>query len=582
MSEILGEGLEFDLGRGRVVMVPSEAYPVASVNGKVGNVELNTSDIPNDSSYITDDTAKLAGFGTLTDDHVRALLNVAETWFNQAYTKDGEFSKIWYDAGKGPYYMNAVKVKDYGNEVFGPDGSDVSYMVCSEFSEALLNGITFERSRSNMARYLGEDGEIMRGLPYYLKRSEPNIMLPWAYQWDATYPEYGNSANAPSGTETDAERNIKASLDNRFLLAAEQAHYAHDHGFGFAIGDQPLRPGDFVFNPYVADNYMNIGHVAFVVQVSDDQSKVLVAQSGGAEVGGGMKKDGEHAGVNLSVFPVSHYTYAARFPLGAVPKTEPVAVFVDKTEKTTGDSVEYTYYTRDASGSSWVKTPHAVTESRAASYAVTLQKGFYTILLDTDVDGLYCVASHGSNIKRRYPAFFTNGERKIMTVYIEEETDALWIMGTIGQEQKISGITIVKGYASAQYHASIAGIATGSFTGSFSGIFNGSFLGAVSRRPNSVVTLDSDTVTPLDDLHSAMQNFTEYTATVDGYTNTETVSDWQNMPGRAVWFLSGRKNYAGQGVQRITTYVTALCNREWIRSCINGTWTAWVEIGGGS
>jgi len=64
MAEILGEGLEFELG-GNVVMVPSEACPVSSVNGKIGNVVLDAEDvgalpedttiseIPNDANYQT-------------------------------------------------------------------------------------------------------------------------------------------------------------------------------------------------------------------------------------------------------------------------------------------------------------------------------------------------------------------------------------------------------------------------------------------------------------------------------------------------------------------------------------------------
>lgn len=74
MAEILGEALEFDLGSG-VVMVPSEACPVASVNGKIGNVVLDwndvgalpdtatVSDLPNDAEYQTKEEldAALAG-----------------------------------------------------------------------------------------------------------------------------------------------------------------------------------------------------------------------------------------------------------------------------------------------------------------------------------------------------------------------------------------------------------------------------------------------------------------------------------------------------------------------------------------
>ena len=58
MSEILGEALEFELSDSKVIMVPSEARPVSSVNGMVGDVRLKTSDLPNDAGYVTEkDTA---------------------------------------------------------------------------------------------------------------------------------------------------------------------------------------------------------------------------------------------------------------------------------------------------------------------------------------------------------------------------------------------------------------------------------------------------------------------------------------------------------------------------------------------
>lgn len=59
MPEIYGAGLEFELN-GEVAMVPSEACPVSSVNGKIGVVKLKTSDIPNDSGYINEEQAQNA------------------------------------------------------------------------------------------------------------------------------------------------------------------------------------------------------------------------------------------------------------------------------------------------------------------------------------------------------------------------------------------------------------------------------------------------------------------------------------------------------------------------------------------
>lgn len=44
MAEIIGEALEFELD-GRGVMIPSEACPVSSVNGKIGNVTLDAEDV---------------------------------------------------------------------------------------------------------------------------------------------------------------------------------------------------------------------------------------------------------------------------------------------------------------------------------------------------------------------------------------------------------------------------------------------------------------------------------------------------------------------------------------------------------
>lgn len=549
---------------------------VHSVNGKTGgDVTLAVSDLENDADYITPETVSLAGEGFITDDQVRAMLDVAETWFNEAYTADGQNAKVQYRAGWGPFNLNAVYVQDYGAAGWGPTESGPAYLVCSSFCQAVMNGITFENSRGNKARYYDEDGNLMRGLPYYTKRAELNALYPWGYQYDATYEEYANSRGESTDPNTDEGRGILAVLRNRYLLTFESAHYAYDHGFGFNIGDQDLRPGDFVYVAGVSGNFMNIGHIALVVQVSDDQSTVLVAQSGGAEDGGGMKKDGKHVGVMLSVFPTSHYVYAARFPLGTVPKKEPELAFADKSTKTTGTSVSYTYYTRDSIGNDQYQVnAHAVTETRAAKYNTVLEKGIYTVILDADDDGshpFYCVASHGDNIKRRYPTFFKNGNRKVMTIYIEEPTDSIWLMnaGTF----TVRGITICKGFASATSSISITSTLYGRAR------LTGNLLGTVNRRPNKVVTLSSDSVTPLNNLHTSMPNFSDYIATVDGYTNTGSVSSWTAMPGRAVWFLSGRRNYEGQGQQIITSYFSSFQNRMWIRTCINSTWTSWVEIG---
>ena len=66
MREILGEALEFELGNGTVVIVPTEESPVSSVNGKIGHVELDWRDVQ--VQNLLDDTPMVWSAGGLYAD----------------------------------------------------------------------------------------------------------------------------------------------------------------------------------------------------------------------------------------------------------------------------------------------------------------------------------------------------------------------------------------------------------------------------------------------------------------------------------------------------------------------------------
>ena len=213
---------------------------------------------------------------TVSAGTVAALLRCAESYFDYAYTDNGQDGGLLYESGCGLYADSLGQYAD--DQQFG--------IMCSAFAEALLNGITFENSR-----YSG---------------NETNAKFSWGIQFDDAVP-FGRTEN-PTSVE----------IANRYLTSQALAQYAAKHGYLYAIdGNENIRPGDVLFSGSVAGRYLGIDHVAVAVNADGDYCTVVESWPSKKADNDGTEHD---VGVRIRYHvPVTDFTYGAVFPLGDVP-----------------------------------------------------------------------------------------------------------------------------------------------------------------------------------------------------------------------------------------------------------------------
>lgn len=208
--------------------------------------------------------------GTVTE-----MLRVAETYFNYAYTNDGEESGLLYESHTGLY-----------SDSLGSNGENGQYgIVCSSFAEAVINGISFENSR-----YSGNVG---------------NAKFNWGVEFDDAAP-FGSTEN-PTSVE----------IRNKYLTSQALAMYAAKHGYLYEIdGSQNVRAGDLLFSGNVPGRYLGIDHVAIVINADNMYCTVLEAWRAKKTDISGAKHD---VGLRIKYrASISDYTYGAVFPIGDV------------------------------------------------------------------------------------------------------------------------------------------------------------------------------------------------------------------------------------------------------------------------
>lgn len=163
-------------------------------------------------------------------DGIGALVEVAETYFNVAYDKADQ---IVYDSTHGLY----------NNQLTDMHGRKA--IVCSQFEQACIGGITYENSR-----YVGVD----------------NKVLPWGFVSDG------------SGVYAYTDWNPY----NDYMTACEQARYFENHGMlhTFDVNRNGLKAGDLIF--YTTDSledesvyYKKITHVAICLAASRDRYTIM-------------------------------------------------------------------------------------------------------------------------------------------------------------------------------------------------------------------------------------------------------------------------------------------------------------------
>lgn len=147
---------------------------------------------------------------------VAAMLDCAESYFNYAYTADGQDSGIVYESNRGLYSPS-----------LGTNASSGQYsIVCSQFADAVLNGICFENSR-----YAGKT---------------KNEGYRWGVVFDDTV-EFGKTIGDWSTQDDIDAHNFEAT--HRYLISRALAKYAAKHDCLYMIdGKQNIRAGDVLFS----------------------------------------------------------------------------------------------------------------------------------------------------------------------------------------------------------------------------------------------------------------------------------------------------------------------------------------------
>lgn len=253
---------------------------------------------------------------TVLNDKVGAMVACAMTYFDKAYQPG---SNLIYQSGHGLFSNNI-----YSN-ISGYESTPA--IVCSQFTNALIKGITYENSR------------------YTLGANAINHMRQWGFMTDG------------SGTYPDA---LGKSLD--YMWANQMYKYAVDKDFPhYPITEENpmLRPGDLVFlkdDTEPNNFYEHITHVALVIGVGYEDKYVTTLEAVDT-----TKMDGEKVGVTLRRTPISSWDFVATFPVNDSPCK---AKLLYKT----------TDFTTPSSASTIKIIP------------ISLPKGFYTLVLRGTVD----------------------------------------------------------------------------------------------------------------------------------------------------------------------------------------------------
>lgn len=239
---------------------------IATLENQVANIEIPI----NHLSAPLQEPSNTIDSGTVAE-----MLFCATTYFNYAYTGNGQEGGILYKSHTGLY-----------SDSLGDNAANGQFsIVCSSFACAMLNGVTFENSR-----YSGKTRNI----------HEP---------WGVTFDETGNYGRTENPTETE--------IRLKYLTSQGLARYAYEHGYLYPIDENhQVRPGDLVFSGNKEDRFLGVDHVAIVMNV--DRVYCTVIESWPSQ-----KKDidGTPHDVGLRINchdELANYTYGATFPLGSV------------------------------------------------------------------------------------------------------------------------------------------------------------------------------------------------------------------------------------------------------------------------
>lgn len=357
MSEILGEAVEFDLGSGAIVVVPTEESPVTSVNGKNGEVVLTPPDIERK-------TALSSSNNTVDLNHVTApgmyefiRDNSLFSYVANSPTRENDMEYLYVDevsvteiqqtvvcVGGAPVYRRqrsggiwtewlAVSIEHgaFNSRPIDPGTVGAMLRVLETYAEQAYTktgdyyNLNYSGSiglySSDLAGEDNVDGQFSiccaqlvdavvnaiewLGSRYHLGASARNIRMPWGYQFDDSVCFAG--ANDP------------VRITERYLTASRLPEYAVRHGF-FAVNDgvfQPM-PGD-VFCTVSPDPdaylYRDIGHVGIVLSCDSIKGGNGYCYCAEAWPTGGASNPNS-PGIRFHRYALSEIDSFIRFPIG--------------------------------------------------------------------------------------------------------------------------------------------------------------------------------------------------------------------------------------------------------------------------
>ena len=311
-------------------------------------------------------------------DGIGALLDVAETYFDVAYDVNDQ---LLYDSKHGLF--NSQVTDDFG----------IKAIVCSQFTQACIAGITYKNSR-----YVGND----------------NLALPWGFVSDG------------SGVYAYTDWNAY----NDYMTACEQAKYFEGQGKlnTFDVNRNALKAGDLVFYKGDVDEdiyYKKIVHIAICLAADKNRYTIIESNDNYARM-----VDGKEAGTLVSTFRYTTKSpdYFVHSPI--------MAEYINKKigEKKLNRNASYT------------STSAFIGEFVFEEY---LPRGFYTLQFDDLGDSLGYISVNYKKgeelISKNYNAI-KNANINSIIFYAELPIASIYIRVSNGTKYNCSWSKLYKGY----------------------------------------------------------------------------------------------------------------------------------------
>lgn len=375
-------------------------------------------------------------------DGVGALVNIAESYFDVVYnpedmmvyfSRHGLFSPQYccmvdedgYVLDDDGYRLNGSRERvldENGKPILGKNPQPTKAIVCSQFEQACIAGISYENSR-------------------YVTKDNRNRGYSWGFVSDGS-GVYDQTYNYTLTNDAD-----ETSL-NDYMTACEQARYFENKGMLHTFDERRngLKPGDLIFfddpemdekdKPYY---YRQIVHVGICLTVGE-QDYTMMHSSPGLErremVGSDKKKE-------AGIF-VGHYLYQTKRP----------AYFVHSPISAEYTSKRLSTITRKRRGNYGNSNSIFLGEFKFGGDEECLERGFYTIQFDDKGDSLnvYAIVTYdavdaqGNALKDVNYFGAKNGDLGQIVFYAEFPVKNIIVRVSRGQYYDNTWVKLYRGY----------------------------------------------------------------------------------------------------------------------------------------